>query len=239
MEEALKRKESLDYFKKYQPIGCRDAYTVKVFEKYGIDAYFSGCLTLTLGKSFKKTKDSGEILMVDVMYEYKTIKEILRDLYFSPREIISRCIREKGFLKNLLTNTSKKKRMLYKFFSDKVLSEAKFITQLQVHTKEDDYLGITRDYLQRLCNAKFVITSRIHCALPCLAMGTPVLFIDCDLNQSRLEGLKDLFNTISIKGNDISFNFDVNGKIGCDMENPKRFEYYRDLLVTKVNDFLK
>lgn len=239
LEEALKRKESLDYFKKYQPIGCRDAYTVKVFEKYGIDAYFSGCLTLTLGKSFKKTKDSGEILMVDVMYEYKTIKEILRDLYFSPREIISRCIREKGFLKNLLTNTSKKKRMLYKFFSDKVLSEAKFITQLQVHTKEDDYLGITRDYLQRLCNAKFVITSRIHCALPCLAMGTPVLFIDCDLNQSRLEGLKDLFNTISIKGNDISFNFDVNGKIGCDMENPKRFEYYRDLLVTKVNDFLK
>lgn len=239
LEEALKRKEGLDYFKKYQPIGCRDAYTVKVFEKYGIDAYFSGCLTLTLGKSFRRTEDSGEILMVDVMYEYKTIKDILQDLYFSPREIISRCIREKGFLKNLLTNTSKKKRMLHKFFSDKLLSEAKFISQLHVHTKEDDYLGITRDYLQRLCNAKFVITSRIHCALPCLAMGTPVLFIDCDLNQSRLEGLKELFNTITIKGNDVSFNFDVNGKIGCDMENPKRFEYYRDLLVTKVNDFLK
>lgn len=239
LEEAFKRKESLEYFKKYQPIGCRDAYTVKVFKKYGIDAYFSGCLTLTLGKSFHRTEDTGEILMVDVMYEYKTIKEILCDLFFSPKELISRCVREKGFLMNLLANTSKKKKMLRNFFSDKLLAEAKFITQLHVHTKEDDYLGITREYLQRLCNAKFVITSRIHCALPCLAMGTPVLFIDCDLNQSRLEGLKNLFNTITIKGSDVSFNFEVDGKIGCEMENPERFVYYRDLLLTKVNDFLK
>lgn len=239
LEEAFKRKESLDYFKKYQPIGCRDAYTVKVFEKYGIEAYFSGCLTLTLGKTFHKTADSGEILMVDVMYEYKTVKEILRDLYYSPKELISRCIREKGFFKNLVSNTSKKENMLHRFFSENLLSEAKFITQLHVHTKEDDYLGITREYLQRLCNAKFVVTSRIHCALPCLAMGTPVLFIDCDLNQSRLEGLKDLFNTITIKGNNVSFNFDVRGKIVHEMENPKRFEKYRDWLLAKVADFLK
>ena len=39
-------KENVEYFKKHQPIGCRDEYTVKLFKKYGIDAYFTGCLTL-------------------------------------------------------------------------------------------------------------------------------------------------------------------------------------------------
>ena len=39
-------KENVEYFRRYQPIGCRDEYTVKLFEKYGIDAYFTGCLTL-------------------------------------------------------------------------------------------------------------------------------------------------------------------------------------------------
>ena len=39
-------KENIEYFKKHQPIGCRDEYTVKQFKKYGIDAYFTGCLTL-------------------------------------------------------------------------------------------------------------------------------------------------------------------------------------------------
>ena len=39
-------KENVEYFKKHQPIGCRDEYTVKQFKKYGIDAYFTGCLTL-------------------------------------------------------------------------------------------------------------------------------------------------------------------------------------------------
>lgn len=239
LEEALKRKESVDYFKKYQPIGCRDAYTMKVFKKFGIDAYFSGCLTLTLGQSIKKTTDSDEILMVDVMYEYKTVKDVIQDLLYSPKELISRCLREKYFFKKMLSNTSKKKRMLKRLFSNDILDNAKYITQLHVHTKEDNYLEITKQYLQRLCNAKFVITSRIHCALPCLAMGTPVIFIDCDLNQSRLEGLKELFNTVTINGNKVSFNFDFKEKIDCVIENPLRYLYYKDLLLQKVSEFLK
>ena len=146
--------------------------------------------------------------------------------------------KRKGFFVNLISNTSKKKRMLNKLFSKNLLNEAKFITQLHVHTKQDDYLGITRDYLQRLCNARLVITSRIHCALPCLAMGTPVIFIDCDLNQSRLEGLKDFFNTITIKGNVVAANFDMSGKIDKEIENPTRYVQYRDLLLKKVSDFV-
>lgn len=38
---------NIAYFKKYEPIGCRDLSTKNLFEKYNIKAYFSGCLTLT------------------------------------------------------------------------------------------------------------------------------------------------------------------------------------------------
>jgi len=37
---------NIKYFKKYEPIGCRDEATVKLFEKYGITATFTRCLTL-------------------------------------------------------------------------------------------------------------------------------------------------------------------------------------------------
>ncbi|MHB9292886.1 hypothetical protein Holit_01999 [Hollandina sp. SP2] len=40
----------IKYLKKHEPIGCRDYGTVKLLGKYGINAYFSGCLTLTLGR---------------------------------------------------------------------------------------------------------------------------------------------------------------------------------------------
>jgi hypothetical protein len=51
------------------------------------------------------------------------------------------------------------------------------------------------DALLRLyAGARSVLTSRLHCALPCLAMGTPVLFVARDANINRLHGLIDLSN---------------------------------------------
>lgn len=38
----------LDYWKKHQPIGCRDMATMEKFKRRGVDAYFTGCLTLTI-----------------------------------------------------------------------------------------------------------------------------------------------------------------------------------------------
>lgn len=54
--------------------------------------------------------------------------------------------------------------------------------------------------LDRYAKAKFIVTSRIHCALPATAMGTPVYFMDVgyDRKQShdRLEGLLEFFEVI-------------------------------------------
>lgn len=61
-KEELVR-QNRDYFKKHEPIGCRDLSTQKLFEKYDIKAYFSGCLTLCFDEH-KKKNDS--VYIVDL-----------------------------------------------------------------------------------------------------------------------------------------------------------------------------
>ena len=57
-----------DFLKQYGPVGARDFETIKRLEKNSIDAYFSGCLTLTLEK-FSKVKKKKKICLVDVSNE--------------------------------------------------------------------------------------------------------------------------------------------------------------------------
>lgn len=40
--------KGIAYLKAHAPIGCRDKFTVQILKDKGIDAYFTGCLTLTL-----------------------------------------------------------------------------------------------------------------------------------------------------------------------------------------------
>lgn len=46
--QALLEGEALAYLKRYQPIGGRDLWTVRLLREHGVDGYFSGCVTLTL-----------------------------------------------------------------------------------------------------------------------------------------------------------------------------------------------
>ncbi len=55
-----------DYFRAYGPVGVRDTSSLQYFTERSIDAYFSGCITLTLPKQ-KKTKDAGKyVCLVDL-----------------------------------------------------------------------------------------------------------------------------------------------------------------------------
>jgi hypothetical protein len=49
----------VDYLKSHGPIGCRDVYTSRLLTNYGIDVFVSGCLTSTLGLSYKHVGGSG------------------------------------------------------------------------------------------------------------------------------------------------------------------------------------
>jgi len=83
------------------------------------------------------------------------------------------------------------------------------VTVLTHHDYEIKHLPIEKrmekvaNLLQRYARAKLIITSRIHCALPATAMGTPVYFMDVGYDRKkaheRLEGLIDLFEIVDDK----------------------------------------
>ena len=82
---AFMSSKVIDYFKRNEPIGCRDIGTANFLKQYGINAYFSGCLTSTLLPN-KKLKDKfihDYILCVDVPEDIvdtikkKTSKKVL------------------------------------------------------------------------------------------------------------------------------------------------------------------
>ncbi|HIP92256.1 MAG TPA: hypothetical protein EYH25_02205 [Thermotoga sp.] len=53
----LLSRKTVEYLKKYEPIGCRDEYTRDLLKSKGVDAYFSGCLTLTLDYGYSHLKN--------------------------------------------------------------------------------------------------------------------------------------------------------------------------------------
>jgi hypothetical protein len=52
--------------------------------------------------------------------------------------------------------------------------------------------------LSLYAHAKCVVTTRLHCALPCLALATPVLFINTASDQYRLSGLIELVRSRTV-----------------------------------------
>jgi hypothetical protein len=149
-------KNNKEYFKKYEPIGCRDTYTLDLFIKNDISAYFTGCLTLILPKSSKPRKGK---LLVDVNNNVSYIPKSNVDVsQFSDYKVVT----------NQIKDVSRKDDFNYRLESAKKLVE-------QFRT------------------AELVVTSRLHCVLPCRAMGTPVLFIHANYQTDvRFTGLKDI-----------------------------------------------
>lgn len=201
--------KGITYLKKHQPIGCRDQFTVKTLNDKGIDAYFTGCLTLTLD-SYKvdDSQRGNDIYIVDPLYSYPRPEKIFYNI--------------KATVKNILNGTAfqinKKNKHLKKFISKDLLNSATFINQeppSNTFTDEEKF-EMAESLLKKYASAKLVITSRIHCALPCLALGTPVIFVngfDSFVDSCRFDGILELFNRIDInsKTGDFTANFDLKG----------------------------
>ena len=105
-------------------------------------------------------------------------------------------------------------RVYRKRFSDDILFSANYITQSErvghgtKYITEEDKLKLAGDLVQTYADARLVITSRIHCALPCLAVGTPSIFIHTNgvghvRDPGRFDGLLDLFNVITFEASDL------------------------------------
>ena len=82
IEKLFLSKPSQEFLSKHAPIGARDKDTLEFFKRNNLQAYFSGCMTLTLLPS-PKVKKQGYILAVNVSKDVldflktKTIRKIV------------------------------------------------------------------------------------------------------------------------------------------------------------------
>lgn len=166
-------KKHYSYYKKNEPIGCRDYHTAKLFQNIGINAYYSGCLTLTLENNTKPSEKTEEIIFVDAFN--KNLPEDLRN------------------------------KMFQKLVPDSIKNNIVTIEHSHKSIEKDmnNRLKYASHLLDRYSKAHLVVTSRIHVALPCVALGTPVLFTDVGFNleksRNRFDGVIEYFNKLTNK----------------------------------------
>lgn len=138
--------EELEFYRTCGGVGCRDSYTAEYLQGLGIDAYLSGCLTLTLPRrSAEQEKGADKIYFIDIPEALKS---------YIPGEISQNAITLTNILR--FSNHGSATRM--------TVEEA-----YEEHRKGEERICLLRD------TAKLVVTSKLHVASPCLAMGIPVV----------------------------------------------------------------
>lgn len=230
--------KGIAYLKKHQPIGCRDKFTVQTLQEKGIDAYFTGCLTLTLD-SYKAddSQRTDKIYIVDPLYNYPRSEKV----FYNAKHTVKSILNGKAF------QLGKKMKHVRKFVSKEVLDKAVFVNQEPPSNtyNDEEKFAMAEKLLNDYARAKLVITSRIHCALPCLALGTPVIFVngfDSFVDSCRFDGILDLFNRIDVdsKTGNYTNNFGLKDKITLDttVENLEKHHDLANSLKEKVKSKL-
>lgn len=123
-------------------------------------------------------------------------------------------------------------------------TSAKVITLTHIMTKEEqnqpfeERMKQAEKLLNKYHNAKMVVTSRLHAALPCLALETPVLLIKHDdpLYPGRLDTFYDFVHSITeeellIEKVKVDFN--------KPKKNPTKYKKYREQLIADCEAFVK
>ena len=203
IESYILNKNGVEYLKKHEPIGCRDLYTKLILERKGIRAYFSGCLTLTLDRKRLKIKNNFKkgILVINVLdrilpnflfFKSPSIKNLFNDgiqlIKYPYKKSIY--IISKRRINIFLENQDKK---------IKYLSQIIDVNKTSVLNREK----LAYKQLFAIANSELVLTSRIHSALPSVALGVPTIFVSDGLDhinqKSRLLGLGKFFKIVNSK----------------------------------------
>ncbi|HUQ67150.1 MAG TPA: polysaccharide pyruvyl transferase family protein, partial [Flavitalea sp.] len=233
VRDRLLSTESIKWFSRHGPVGCRDIYTFDLLSNAGVDAYISGCLTSTFQNNFNyRTND---IYFADVLFRVPGWSTSAR----TPREFL------KAIFSGDVIKMNQRNRLLRELFDKDTLRHAKWISHYHpARHSEKERFSVAEDFLKKYATAKLVVTSRLHCALPCLAFGTPVIFIHFgfrnEYDSCRLKGVTDLFNTIYIDDKEnFTPNFVLNGKINADfsIRNPETFTTNAHLMRNVCNAF--
>ncbi len=142
LKDVFLTDEEVRYFKKYEPILCRDELTKNTLTGYGVEAYLSGCLSVCFPKRDQHAKGKRD------KYYFVDVKKPFLDLV--PENI--------------------KQNAVY-------TSQNLYMDEVNVDSMErGDQMAwkLIKEYSD---NAKMVITSRLHCMTPCMAMGIPTIAV--------------------------------------------------------------
>lgn len=162
-ENEMMSPSGIAYLKKHQPIGCRDQRTADVLKKHGIDAYFSGCMTLTLGTKFKSAKRSGKVYFVDPAItmsgrqRFEAVKYMLRH----PINVAKLCRRNFSNTDGFVNSLKAPLRMAHLLktystvFSERVILEAEHICQQSSvikhnHPSEEELFDYAKNWSQNI-----------------------------------------------------------------------------------------
>lgn len=243
-KERMLQDDSIKYLKQHEPIGCRDIETMNILKEKGVNAYFSGCLTLTLNNTYKSKKRDNKIYFVDPAIN------IARNNKLSILKAFIYLILHFFTIKKLMKKFKhyKKRSGMWlvaaafyktysKSFTDDFLFNAEYIDHespeigQQYKTNEEKFKR-AEELIKMYSEAACVVTSRIHCALPCLSLETPVIYVkrgeQSQTSACRLNGLSDLFNVMVQNKNKLVPYFDKKGKISIS-NFPKNKDSYKKL----------
>jgi len=149
------RPPNLPYLKKFEPIGARDLDTRVHLAAFGVNAYLSGCLTLTLNRPSRAEKQDYVVANDLDTKSLRMVRQIV-----GPNLVVC---------SQIDTATSDVERRFEK----------------------------AKELLTLFAGARSVITTRLHCALPCLAFGVPVLLLLPPKRRTRFSGLLNLVRSCS------------------------------------------
>lgn len=221
--DALLTDRTVTYLKKYEPIGCRDHGTKRLMEEKGIKAYFSGCLTLTLGNTYKHQGDGSSVCFVEPYYPLKSLSlrkpsvvikavaKFLGDIHKVGKILRISNKMFGGVKPQHVLRASDFLRLYEKYFDLNMMLSAKYISHNVYEPSfknEKEKFAYTDSLLKTYARAELIVTSRLHAALPGLSMGTPTIFINNEYFQSnenemspgRFEGLIEHLNSFECRG---------------------------------------
>ena len=221
---------TVSYLKEHQPIGCRDKFTQELLEKHSIKTFFSSCVTLTLNKTdyISPVYKKNSTLIIGAFDRLKPYIEKNKGLY---KRLISTIKIPYKFMnyktKNLIFNKWLRKQNFEVNFANQIVEK-----KISSH---EEGLKLAEEVLIKIANSDYIITSRIHSALPAVAMGKKVIFINEGLDninhRSRLSGLQSFFKSIKLKEIRI-LNFDA-------IKITQNHMVYSKKIEKIINDFLK
>lgn len=211
-KEVIATQKSRDYFSSYGPVGCRDISTLNLLNELDIDAYYSGDLTLTLNS--QNNENRYKYIVVNANNSNKIVSFLKTktdlDIYVIQHESIE--------------------SLDQKYLNRKPISYT-LTSFYDIHDK----FFIAENFLRMYDNAYCVITDRVHCALPCLAFNTPVLFFNTrSFAPERLTGLDELLIQSNLE--DYKENYDI-FDVENPPKNPQKYLKIRETLIRKAKDF--